>query len=430
MPPSRGARRRDHVIRRHASRRPPRPGFRPSLPLLLGLCACLAAPVSSLAGTALDLSGRMLIDGLTDEWESDESLLQTNDSDPGNPVLEESLSDSKWGFNNDLNQIRLTWDANFLYVAVNAIIWGNNTILLFDYAPGGLCAMTELNSWRRNFVFKGITPDMFLATWDGNTAPQVWKSTTAGNNVSEEQGTFVAAATFSQGTTGRAMEAAIPWTLLFGDVEKRFVPAIGDSMYPIPAGIEELRVVAVLTAGADGTGGPDSAPDNLRGHSDDSSQQVTIDNWAVIPLDLDGPGSLPDGYVDLGADIRARETFRIRPPVKSIRYEIDRIDFNASVISPEQGGRLEFDVAFTPEPSAEDLRSLSLSAEVFNVAGVRVRTLFAADVCAEVNLTDPSTLIWDGRDDRGRIVDGGVYVLRLALEPDLSRKVRALSVVR
>jgi hypothetical protein len=397
------------------------------------LLAWVGAPQPSQAVTAVDLSGRMVIDGLTDEWEPDESLLQTNDTDPGNPVLEESLSDSKWGFNNDVNQIRVTWDRMFLYVAVNAIIWDNNVILLFDYQPGGMSAMTELNSWRRNFVFQGFRPDAFLATWDNNTQPQVWTVQAGSENSVSEQpaGSFPTAATFADGTQGRAMEAAIPWSILFGDASApTFIPSVGDTVWPIPSGFGEFRMVAVLTAGPDGTGGPDSAPDNLQGHQEDSSQQVTIDNWVAVRLDANG-----DNVVDFDTDVRdadlERVSFRVRPPVRGVRQEISGVGFNAKVISPEQGGELVFTVRLSPEvPPEEDYRTVSMTAEIFNVAGDRVRTLYTAHSRSAADPVDDVMDRWDGRDDRGRIVDAGVYLLRLVLEPESQRTIRAFSVVR
>ena len=265
--------------------------------LAAGLLGLLAS--SALAVTGRDLSDRIVIDGITDEWELDESLFQTNEETGG---LEESLSDSEWGFNNDLNQIRITWDARFLYVGVNAIIYDNNVVILFDTADGGMQEMTNLNSWRRNFVFQGIQPDLFLATWDGNTLPQVWGF--VGRNQVSQTDSVQTVASFSQGNQNRAMEAAIPWRfVLGGDVETEPLPG-GDSTVVLPEGLESIRVVGVVTAGGDGTGGPDSAPDNLSGHTIDSSVQVTLDNWVEIVIDEDR-----DQRVDFGANVKSRTSF-------------------------------------------------------------------------------------------------------------------------
>ncbi|RPJ41186.1 MAG: hypothetical protein EHM19_12420, partial [Candidatus Latescibacterota bacterium] len=145
---------------------------------MLGILAPLAwmlslffAP-SAFATTGTELSNRITIDGYSSDFAEDERIfLLTEDGVP-----EERNNDSKWGFNNDINQIKITWDSDNLYVAVDGISWDNNILLLFDFVPGGLEKMTELNSWRRNFVFaRNFSPDLFWATWDGNTTPQVWR---------------------------------------------------------------------------------------------------------------------------------------------------------------------------------------------------------------------------------------------------------------
>ena len=391
------------------------------------------------ATTGGDLSSRIVIDGLTgdaNEWEADEFLFQLNDSDPAVTLDEESSSDSKWGFNNDLNQIRITWDSRFVYVAGDGIIWGNNMLILFDCRPGGMTEMTNLNSWRRNFSFQGFRPDVFMATWDGNTQPQVWEvppgSTTINNVQQRPIPSFETVATFQQGSQGRAMEAALPWSFFFGDEAERFFSdAYNDTVYVIPEDITELRIVGVVTAGADGTGGPDSAPDNLSGHEVDGSLPVTLDNWVTIPLDLDGPDGKPDGVVDLGADIRARSSFRVRPPVIGLRQEIDSIEIARPVVSPEQGGRLEFSVNLTPDvPADEDFRSATLSAEIRNIRGELVRRLYANDVREQADLSNNPRDVWDCRDENGVIVEGGIYLLRVVLEPASAREVKAFSVVR
>ncbi|MAF26884.1 MAG: hypothetical protein QF819_00240 [Gemmatimonadota bacterium] len=371
-----------------------------------------------------DLSARIAVDGLTADWDSDESAFGTN---PVSGAPEEGTSDSEWGTQNDVRQIRISWDAEFLYVAVDATIWDNNVILLIDHAPGGMTEMTNLNSWRRNFVFRNLQPDLFLATWDRNTLPQAWTSVGTNQVTQRDATSFATVATFDQGTPGRAMEAALPWPFLLGDDAVRdFSAAVGESLWVVPAERSVLRVVAIVTAGGDGTGGPDSAPDNLSGHSAESSDQVTIDNYAEIPLDLDG-----DGFCDFGQSVKERVSFLVQPPVRGVRMEIADVAFARSVISPENGGELAFRVRLSPEvPSGESFRTVVLSAEVFDRRGKRVKELYRNH---ERSAADPVSLAmdrWDGRDWDGGIVPGGIYVLRVVIEPETHRFTRAFSVVR
>jgi len=257
---------------------------------MLAAAALVALPVSTAATTALDHSHRIQIDGFATEYEPDETLFQVSPRG----VSEESAVDSKWGRFNDLNNIRLTWDADFVYVAVEGYIYNNNTMIFFDTLPspdGQSPGWTDFSSmeggWRRAVSFdNGINPELFVATWDGNTTPQMWRYTGPNRDAQIPEGSFPTVATFSRDLAGRAMEAAIPWDAFFlGQGKREFVSAYGDTVYRLPEGIHQIKLVAWITTGADGLGGPDSAPDNLSGHEVDAAVPVVLDNFIRITVD-------------------------------------------------------------------------------------------------------------------------------------------------
>ena len=111
--------------------------------VVLLLCSAETAP----ALTARDLSARMRVDGFTNDFTDDEKVFGYNSAAN---APQEATDDSRWGVNNDLSQIRVSWDAQYLYVAGEGRIWDNNMVLLFDTVPGrGLTSMTALNSSRQ-----------------------------------------------------------------------------------------------------------------------------------------------------------------------------------------------------------------------------------------------------------------------------------------
>jgi len=63
-------------------------------------------------------------------------------------------------------------------------------------------------------------------------------------------------------------------------------------------------------------------------------------------------------------------------------------------------------------------------------AGEKVRTLYRLDARSASDPLDPAMDRWYGRDDGGRLVPGGIYVLRVVLEPDADRKTRSFTVLR
>jgi len=424
------------------------------LPLLFA--SLLFLPASAHATTARDLSARINIDGFTGEYTSDEAIFGFNEQFG---ELEEGLSDSKWGENNDINQIRITWDQKFLYVAGEGRIWDNNMILFIDSTPGvGLGAMDSLNSWRRNFAFDssrasaggGLAPDLFCATWDGNTSPRLIMQERAQRvqDFTVGSGVFQASATFDKSSPGRSMEFAIPWRSVFlgpvGLGTRDTVILFGgipDTLSRFPPGTV-LKIVGVITAGPDGTGGPDSAPDNPRGHTDNSGDRVIIDNWAIIDLDRNDDTGLggggPDGVADWNVDPRDRVSFRFRPPIpasiaRTLRFGLGDVALDRKVIRPDYGERVHFGMSLDPAPDPTNdfhqITSVEVRADVYDSRGRFVRNLFPFTARQVLDTGAPALDQWDGRDAYGNPVVPGVYIIRVELK-DVSRVNRAVVVVR
>ncbi|MFN8588944.1 MAG: hypothetical protein U0704_14220 [Candidatus Eisenbacteria bacterium] len=412
--------------------------------------AVLAAP--SFGATARNLGSVIQIDGYASEYSPDDSVFVLNET---SLTLEEPWADSKWGVNNDVNQIFVTWDAKYLYFAVNGITWDNNMVLLIDSTPGrGLESMLNINSWKRRFVFDttgsaagtGFAPDLFGATWDGNTSPHLIIQQSGNTVIDAIVGPlFRASASFSKGSTGRAMEFAVPWQQVFLSSAQ---PAIGtkdtiitvggvtDSIHVFPKGAK-LKLVAVVTAGGDDTGGPDTAPDILGEITDQSSAQVYVDNWVIVDLDRNDDTGLghggPDGVADWGVSPHSRVSFRVRPPFVSKQFSASRIHFDRPAFRPDAGERLRYTFDLNeyvdPNDPVDDFRKVKVTAKIFDIRGRVVRTFPESSRTARHPL-DPEVDQWDGRDDTGHIVDGGIYVLRLTVSGSLERATRSFVVVR
>ncbi|MEO5989128.1 MAG: hypothetical protein ABIU54_05235 [Candidatus Eisenbacteria bacterium] len=419
-----------------------------ALPLLVML---LATAQSARALTARDLSSRMRVDGFTTDFTDDEKMFGYN---AAANAPEEATDDSRWGVNNDLSQIRVSWDAQYLYIAAEGRIWDNNMVLLFDTVPGrGLTSMTALNSWKRNFDFdttgsgtgNGFSPDFFAATWDGNTSPRLIVQL-AGNQVDDERvgPYFSAAATFLQGNTDRAMELRIPWKSVFvgqAGVGTRdtvmTVAGVTDTFRLFPRGTT-IKLSGVVTGGGDGSGGPDSAPDNLRGHTDNTGDLVFIDNYALIDLDRNDDtgagGGGPDGVADWGVSPKSRITFRHQPPVVALRFAVNEVTVDRPAFAPDRGEKIHFSVDLDKRLDANDpvnqVRTLNLTANIFDLRGHFIRNLYLSQTRSALSPADPALDMWDGRNERGEIVPPGIYVIRTVIEPSLSRALKSVVVVR
>lgn len=424
--------------------------------LLFALVLALALPVAAAhARTARDLNARMRIDGyVTDFVPGDEEVFGLD----LRGVPQEARDDSKWQ-NNEVYQIHVTWDAQYLYAAVSGRIWGNNMVLFLDTVPGrGLASMTALNSWRRNVNFDTFgrfpgdefMPDVFGATWDTNTNPRLITHL-SGNQVDDQQvgAEFRSVASFDQGNDNRSMELAIPWRNVFaglgGGGTRDTVVTVGgvtDTLRRMPRGVTSIKLAAFVTAGWDGSGGPDSAPDNLRGHTDDGNANVILDNYATLELDRNDDTGMgfggPDGIPDWNVSPAERVSFRYAPPINPVRFSIGDLTLDRPAFKPDLGEAVRFrvrlDPPLDPNEPIDVARRATFSANVYDAGGRWVRNLFLNANVPALNagqeLDNAGFSRWDGRDASGRVVDPGIYVLRVVIEPNLDRATRALVVVR
>jgi hypothetical protein len=121
-------------------------------------------------------------------------------------------------------------------------------------------------------------------------------------------------------------------------------------------------------------------------------------------------------------------------PIVSVRFGLAELEFNRPAFTPDTGERVHFRFGVTPPVAPDDplagSRTVDLSANVFDLRGRFVRNLYIYDRRSALDPGDPALDVWDGRDEAGRIVAPGVYVLRLVIEPNLSRQTRSLVVVR
>nr|MBC8383971.1 hypothetical protein [Candidatus Cloacimonadota bacterium] len=316
-------------------------------------------------------------------------------------IVLESPYDSFWGEYNDLHQIKVTWDENNLYVAVDGCSWDNNVILYFDiYDDYGIENMRDMNTWMRAFKFYNQAPDFFLATWDTNDNPQFWMLASDNQNFAE-QVEVEDHATFNTGNLDGSMEVKISWTTLYYSEER--------SMQNYPS----IKFVAVLTTGGDNLSGPDCVPDNLGGMSNDSGQMVIIDNYTEILIDADA-----DGNADLGVEPNQRVIYFENPPVEAIPLEIVKVEFpNGKVFPVSQIDHFTFLV--TPN------RVSQFIVEIYDLEGKFMDYAnFVSDSQGYIEY------VWDGRDQKNRKVPFGVYILRIVADSKEVSSKKAIVVIK
>jgi hypothetical protein len=356
-------------------------------------------PVLCLAVTAPDLSSRIRIDGNLDDFDADEWVLDSFTRFAESPV------DSRWGSDNDISRIAVTWDHNNLYVGVEVVASGSVLMVVVEHTVGGVSDLVSAGDLRRNVIFSRITPNLVFEA--GRASAEAVGAVVGILGPFRYLGPDAYSSRFFQPARGAgALELAIPWA--------NILPESG-----------QIKVLAFVTAGA-GTGAGDAAPDPRSLLSVQRDMQARLDNAATLVVDGDY-----DGEPDIGVSPRGEVTFEFiqtEPVGPGVGFEI-RLD-NPSVL-PDTGEPLRFTILARDETATVQAYQ---TCEVFSSSGDRVRTLFRDELRAYAPDLTPFEDVWDGRDDNGDIVAGGIYILNVTsgvspgAKSDVARK--SVGVVR
>ncbi|PKN02104.1 MAG: hypothetical protein CVU77_01400 [Elusimicrobia bacterium HGW-Elusimicrobia-1] len=300
------------------------------------------------------------VDGDLSEWASDETRVADS-------------ADSVWdpgAGKNEIKNLRVTWDAEALYVGVEGMATDKGILLYLDSGRGaGYSDLREIKTWNRRVSFENFAPDFFYGAWDGSDGnfyrlSSSWSAENVSSKCSLKNSKTSAAA---------GWEMKIPFDLLYSR---------GNA---VDTGAR-IKIFASLATGDIGSAasgdygylGGDCAPDNeLTGLGD-----ALISNYAQVVVDSDGDG-LPDD-----AFARAALSFR--------EVSLSEVKF-----APALHSLTILRVEVTKESS--------VSAEIYGLDGKKIRTLSAQTSAQNFVLS----FSWDGRDDSGADVAGGVYIINL-----------------
>lgn len=335
----------------------------------------LLLPAFAHATTAADLSPRMHLDGSAGDFAADEWILDASSPFP------EAVADSRWGSDNDIARVALTWDAARLYLAVQFTARDSAAMVMIGNGPGGLVSLDQTGEFRRAIDPPfGVNLLLLASRYD---TPRAALSDASHAFAWVDDAALPVRVATREDTT--VCEAWIPWTLL-------------DPSRP-------LRITVVTTGGT-GSGAGDAAPDARTVLSDDRYARAVIDRWFAMTPDSDRNGTADAGVAPRSAGAVEPDT------APSLAAGADGIEVTVwrTVFAPDRGE----DAQFTVHAGAEPFDDVSGRCEIRAMDGRRVRTL-AIPAASGV---DDVTVRWDGRDDSGRICDGGVYVA--AFEVDYS----------
>jgi hypothetical protein len=326
--------------------------------------------------TAPDLTSRVRIDGRVTEYTPDEWILDLTTD------FRESDHDSRWGANNDVWRIATTWDENYLYIAIEGSFHDSALMAFLEHAGGGIPDLISAGTIRRNIEFSSVLPNIVIQA--NRASPD---ATVAVVSILDplrylDRSEYTSA--YFQPVWGPgALEIALPWS--------QVLPLAG-----------YVKLLACVTGGG-GTGSGDAAPDPTQLLSANHQALAFLDNAITVPVDANF-----DGQPDMGVMPRSVASFEFTQtePVAGDGDVGLRLETNS--FAPDAGEILRFkvDAAGCAVPT-----TVYVSGAVFSVSGERVRALFSDEARVFQEGVEPQWDQWDGRDDRGEIVRGGMFVV-------------------
>jgi hypothetical protein len=335
--------------------------------VILALLHALAAR----ATTAPSLSDRIHVDGVLDEYAADEWVLDATSA------LAERPDDSAWGSADEVTRVALTWDHDFLYLAVEGRALEAFLSLVVSNRAGGLRSLEEAGDFRRAVELPGL-PVNLIALAAPERVPDVARADDS------HPFALVAGSALPRAVAGVrggvvGFEMAVPWSML--------------------SLTNPVRVVAAIT-GQVGTGAGDAAPDAHTALDDDRFARAVLDRHLVFSADSDGDG-VPDDSVST-RDVAAVQG-GTTPASSSNDAEV-RLDVVKRAFAPDRGEYAE--LGFEVESGA-----VFVNLYVYSLEGERVR--FVNEQFPDVHVTAGSmvSVLWGGMDDNGAIVAGGTYIV-------------------
>jgi len=318
---------------------------------------------------------KITIDGYFDttEWAPYTLIVDDPDDDSGWHPPEQPLM-------NELYEIYVDTDAEFLYVGINGQVQSNSWILYLDTdpdGPGGEIDLTAIDAWERGTTFtaSGFRADFQYGCYQhqgGFDSDSFFSIDSPTTTTALADSIISAFDSFHDHGTDGGSEMAIPWHVLYG---------LAPGQVPPNA---ELSLVCSICwdPEPDGELGGDSAPSNT------SASLPVIDKVYTITIDHDGDGLPDEGATGVSEDtaVRASRILGNRPN-----------PFNPTT-----------EIAFVV---AGDAKETTLA--IYDLAGRRVATL--ADGLIEGG---EHRTVWDGRDAGGERLASGVYFARLTVGED------------
>jgi hypothetical protein len=316
------------------------------------------------------LSDRIHVDGNVGDFDDDEWLLD----DATSPA--ETAHDSRWGTDNDIARLGVTWDHARLYLSVALTLRNPQAVMvLIGNGPGGLSSLDAAGEFRR-VIDLPFSPNIVALAVPGAAARVARADET--HAFALVDAAAIPAVLSPSPALEQGFQMAVPWSVL-------------DPTRP-------LRIVVAVTGGTGDDGAGDAAPDPRATLYSDHRARATLDRWIELTADADGDGIPDDGVSPRAIAVVRPDTAASRPAAN------DELSVHVlhRAFAPDNGES----TTLALRPAAGGIDAVDGTCVIHNLEGRRVRTLPVGSLPGS---GEPG-VSWDGRDDSGRVCEGGAYV--------------------
>jgi len=345
------------------------------------------------------------------EMTNNQFSLKTNDM-----VCPNKASD---GTSAELRGAWLTWDTNYIYLAVLADMkngWGTgqssqgvNLLVLFDIVPGGYVDFPNQATWNKKIYTRDFDCDFYWGCW----GPDNQRPTLGGHQ-------YRVVKDSTKNKTDNEISATEAKDAFYNgeyedDINKRvmFIKLrISDFLSKIENKSNlKLKVIFITVDGASSDSGKayDLMPDNLAG--------MSRDNNSIADNHFEFDFTDENGNIKIG--VRPRYDGRVKYLPGSRRFNPPIVTYKSIIKNILNNTSFERK-AFIPEKNENLTLSISLpkntlliqnSIRIYNLRGELVRVLTQNENWVSTSIEYNGNYTWDGKDDYGEYVKMGSYIL-------------------
>ncbi len=355
---------------------------------------------------------------------------RTNDSvDPDPDAISHSELTGLW----------VTFDTNYLYVAVRGQAMGrhNNILAMLDsnvnYGANDFTLITHNHAWKRDILFdEGIVPNIYLGFWCADNTAN-YNATDAGGNTKMFYGDGYGSdwtESSSQCSNQNSLEGEY-YSWYNGSTQtertkrlwmfKVAWSVITNSQFAVDMANLEIRL-AFATTGPDDKGAMYDYMPETQYQIVSGATSTMENNYFIVPV-TDSAGNLLTGGIEMNTNASVYFMPGTKWDVANDPFPMNMYDSAGNAVKAFSPNDDTYNDSIKFSIALNNRGLLRTTFKIYDLKGRLIRTLFSGlmipcpvaitynGIAGDVNPVENSDLQWDGKDDSGNNVPMGIYII-------------------